>query len=144
MSDGRWSERISPHPIHGILLGFPIAFFCGAVASDITFLRAPEPQWTNFSAWLITGGLVFGALLLLWALLALLLNFRNPSRGRRLTYLAVLALMCGFGLVNAFKHSQDGWSSVGLFGMTLSLICAGLALAAGVLAYTGAPRGGAQ
>ena len=41
---------------------------------------------------------------------------------------AIIGLV--LGLVNAFKHSQDAWSSVGAFGLTLSILSALLALAA--------------
>ena len=40
------------------------------------------------------------------------------------------------GFFNALKHSQDGWSSVGTFGLSLSVLCALLALAAGVIAFS--------
>ena len=48
----------------------------------------------------------------------------------------VLAAMWVLGLVNIFKHSQDGWSSVETFGLILSILCALLALAAGVIAFS--------
>ncbi len=40
------------------------------------------------------------------------------------------------GLINAFKHSQDAWSSVGTTGLLMSLICSGLAIAAGWIAHS--------
>lgn len=126
-----------PHPVHAILLGFPIALFTAGMVSDITYLRTAEIQWTNFSSWLITGGLVFGGLVLAWALGALAVHWRGRPRTPRLIYLGVLAGMMLLGLINAFKHSQDGWASVGGFGLMLSILCTLLALAAGVIAYSG-------
>ena len=41
------------------------------------------------------------------------------------------------GLLNAFKHSQDAWSSVGTFGLILSILSTLLALAAAAIAYSG-------
>lgn len=141
MGVDRIEERAGLHPVHGILLSFPVALFTSAVVTDWAYLRSSEIQWTNFSAWLISGGLVFGGLVLVWALIALILHLRSPVRARRPTYLAVLAAMCIVGLVNAFKHSQDGWSSVGGFGLTLSILTAVLALVAAVIAFSGfAPR----
>lgn len=125
-----------PHPVHALLLGFPIALFCGAVATDIAYLNTAEMQWTNFSAWLIAGGLAFGAVVLVWALARLAVGWRDAEREPRAVYAGVLALMCVLGLINAFKHSQDGWSSVGGFGLTLSILCAALALVAGMLAFS--------
>lgn len=126
-----------PHPIHAILLGFPIALFTTALVTDVAYLRTAEIQWTNFSAWLIVGALVFGGLVLAWAVIALAPHLRAPNRRRRLLYPGLLAAMWVLGLVNAFKHSQDGWSSVGAFGLILSILCAVLALAAGVIAFSG-------
>lgn len=137
MSVDRIETRRGAHPLHGILLGFPVALFTSAVVSDIAYLRSYEIQWTNFSAWLISGGLVFAGAVLAWALVALILHLGSPSRTSRLIYVAVVAAMWIVGLVNAFKHSQDGWSSVGAFGLTLSIITAALALIAAFIAFTG-------
>lgn len=126
-----------PNPIHAILLGFPIALFSSALVTDIAYLRTAEIQWTNFSAWLISGALLFGGLVLAWALIGLVLDLRGPDRRRRLIYPGLLAVMWILGLVNAFKHSQDAWSSVEVFGLVLSILCTLLALAAGVIAYSG-------
>jgi len=54
------SERPAHNPLHAILLCFPIALFTSALISDIAYLRTAEMQWSNFSAWLIVGALVFG------------------------------------------------------------------------------------
>lgn len=135
--DLRTGASASVNAVHGILLAFPIALFTSAMISDIAYLRTAEMQWTNFSAWLIAGALVFGGVVLAWSLIRLVLAFRSPSRKRRMLYTVVVAIMWVLGLVNAFKHSQDAWSSVGAFGMGLSVICTLLALVAGALAFSG-------
>ena len=124
------------NPLHAILLGFPIALFSATLVTDITYLRTEEIQWTNFSAWLNAGGLVFGGLVLAWALVSLLFGLRGGDRLRRLVYAALLALMCVVGLINAFQHSRDGWSSVGTFGLVLSIVTVVLALVAGLVAHS--------
>ncbi len=130
------SRRSGPSALHAILLGFPISLFSANLATDITYLRTEEIQWTNFSAWLNGGGLVFGGLVLMWALVYLLLGIRSGDRFRRLVYAALLALMCVVGLINAFQHSRDGWSSVGTFGLVLSIVTVVLALLAGLVAHS--------
>ncbi len=128
--------RSGPNALHAILLGFPIALFSSALVTDITYLRTEELQWTNFSAWLIAGGLVFGGLVLVWALVSLVLGLRAADKGRRLLYAIVLAAMCVAGLINAFQHSRDGWSSVGTFGLLLSIVTVTLSLIAGLIAHS--------
>lgn len=124
------------HTVHSLVLAFPIALFSAGLVADIAYLRTAEIQWTNFAAWLIVGALVFGGIAAAWALASLVIALRSPQRTRRLIYFGVLAAMWLLGLVNAFKHSQDGWSSVGALGVILSILCTVLALVAGVMAYT--------
>lgn len=124
------------HPLHAILLGFPIVLFAGGLASDITYLNSAEIQWTNFAQWLIAGGLVFGGLVLLFALVRLLRARRHGGRGRAGAYFILLAAMWVLGLINAFQHSHDGWSSVGTLGLVLSIFTTLLALAAGWIGYS--------
>jgi uncharacterized membrane protein len=47
------------------------ALFLAALISDLAYAQTFEIQWANFSAWLIAGGLVIGALVLLLALIGL-------------------------------------------------------------------------
>lgn len=129
-------SRIGPHPLHAILLAFPVALFPAGLASDITYLNTAEIQWTNFSSWLNAGALLFGGPVLLWALINSVRLRRAPLHRRALAYLVVVAAMWILGLINAFKHSGDGWSSVGTIGLTLSLLSALLALTAGWIAFS--------
>lgn len=140
MTDIRANIAYRLHPLHGILLAFPVAGFSGALASDITYLNTAEIQWTNFSQWLITGALLFGAPVLLWALIAFVRHRRDRLKGARLFYFGAVLLMWIAGMVNAFQHSRDGWSSVGTFGLVLSVISTLLALAAAWVAFSLAGR----
>ena len=100
--------------------------FPAALASDITYLNSAEIQWT--------GGLLGGGFALIWSIVALLR--RKGSARSRLAIVSVLLLMMMIaGLINAFQHSRDGWSSVGTTGLILSIISSILAVAAGWIAY---------
>src|SRR5512138_1402291 len=73
--------RVRPlHPLHAILLAFPLPLFLGALLGDLAYRASFEVQWINFSAWLIAGALLVGAFALLWALIGLL---RSRVRGSR-------------------------------------------------------------
>ncbi|ADL01384.1 DUF2231 domain-containing protein [Brevundimonas subvibrioides] len=125
-----------PNPLHAILLAFPVALFPAALLTDITYLRTEEMQWTNFSAWLIAGALVFNGLVLAWALVSLVLRFRTGEKLRSAIYAGLLAVLFLVGLINAFQHSRDAWSSVGGLGLTLSIFSTLLVLAAAIVAHT--------
>lgn len=124
------------HSLHSILLSYPIALFTGALAADIAYLRTAEIQWSNFASWLIAGALVFAGLVLLWALIEWLAGLRRLDSQRRLLYLVVIAVMWIIGLVNAFQHSRDAWSSVGTAGLVMSVITVVLALIAGWIHFS--------
>jgi uncharacterized membrane protein len=127
-------ERLNP--LRGILMAFPIALFSSAVISDIAYLKSAQMQWSNFSAWLIVGAQVFGGVAGVWAIIDLALSWRTPARRAAVIHVVALALAWIVGLINAFKHSQDAWSSVGAFGLTLSILSTVLVLVAGWIVYS--------
>jgi len=130
------AQRPAAHPALAPSASRPAARLAGRLLSDITYLNSAEIQWSNFSAWLITGALIGGGLVLLWALIALT-RAKGPARRQHGLYLLLLALMWVCGLINAFQHSRDGWSSVGTIGLILSLLSSLAALAAGWVAFAG-------
>ncbi|WP_312166794.1 DUF2231 domain-containing protein [Phenylobacterium sp.] len=117
------------------LLAFPIALFTGALASDVTYLQTAELQWSNFSAWMIAGALLVGALVLVWSVASVIFP-RRTGRIRAGAYLLLVAIMWLAGLFNAFQHSRDGWSSVETTGLPLSLMSTFTALLAGWIGYS--------
>ncbi len=135
MPTSRGTGATPLHPLHAILLAFPLALFSSGLACDIAYLNSAFVQWTNFAAWLIAGGCFFGGLVLAWAIVAAVFP-RRAARGRALAYLAAVAVMFVAGLVNSFQHSHDGWSSVGSPGLILSIVSTVAALVAGVIGYS--------
>ncbi|MGK7870222.1 DUF2231 domain-containing protein [Falsiroseomonas sp. E2-1-a20] len=123
------------HPLHAMLLAFPVALFLGALASDYAYWQSYHIQWANFSSWLIAGGLLFGGFALLWALVDLV---RIGAGNRRpvLVYFGVLAAAWVLGFINALVHAKDAWAAMPE-GLILSAVVAVLALAAGWLGYSG-------
>jgi uncharacterized membrane protein len=58
----RSTARIGGHPIHPMLIPFPIVCFIGAFVTDIVYSRNLNPGWATASHWLLTVGLVMAAL----------------------------------------------------------------------------------
>ena len=114
------TAKIAGHPIHPMLVPFPIAFFVGALVTDLLYWRAPDAMWETFSIWLITAGLVMAGL----AAIAGLIDFVSNKAIRTLAPAwphvlgNVLALVLAF--INAFVHSRDGYTAVVPSGLILS------------------------
>lgn len=123
------------HPLHAILLAFPLPLFLGALISDLAYRSSFHIQWANLSSWLIAGGLLVGGFALLWALINLFR--RGPARkGRLVVYFVVLLAMWGLGFVNALVHAKDAWATMPE-GLYLSAITMLLALVAAWIGYSG-------
>lgn len=74
------TARIGGHPIHPMLVPFPIVCFIGAFVTDIMFTRNGELGWATASNWLLGVGLGMAAL----AAVAGLIDFFGDARIRAL------------------------------------------------------------
>jgi uncharacterized membrane protein len=81
-SHPRSTARIAGHPIHPMLVPFPIAGFVGVLVVDIIFLNNGNPGWATASRWLLGAGILTGAL----AAVAGLTDFMGDSRIRGLSH----------------------------------------------------------
>ena len=79
-SHPRSTAQIGGHPIHPMLIPFPIVCFIGTFLTDIVYTRNHEPGWATASHWLLTIGLIMAAL----AAVAGLADFLGDDRIRRL------------------------------------------------------------
>ncbi|TGR36615.1 DUF2231 domain-containing protein, partial [Mesorhizobium sp. M8A.F.Ca.ET.198.01.1.1] len=58
----RSTASIGGHPIHPMLVPFPIAFFVSTFACDLIFWRTANPAWVTASLWLLGAWLIMAAL----------------------------------------------------------------------------------
>lgn len=129
------------HPLHAVLLAGTLPLFLGALLSDIAYSASYEIQWNNFASWLIAGGLVFGAIALLWAVVDL---FRDGRGGRgSLFYVLLLLATWILGFVNALVHAKDAWASMPN-GLVLSVVVLALACGATWAGFSMSRAGGAR
>lgn len=52
---------IAGHPIHAMLISFPVAFLLGGLASDVAYWWTGDPFWARMSLWIIGAGFVMGS-----------------------------------------------------------------------------------
>lgn len=79
-SNPRTIASIDGHPIHPMLVPFPIAFFIATFACDIGYATRGGTGWVIASEWLLGAGLIFAGL----AATAGLTDFFGCRRIRRL------------------------------------------------------------
>ena len=130
------------HPLHAILLAFPLPMFLGAWLSDLTYASSFHVQWINFAQWLIVGGLVGAGFALLWIAVELVRDPRARSQ-RAMIYGALLLGVFVLGFINALIHAKDAYASMPA-GVWLSFFVTLLALAAAWIGFSGLRAGDAK
>ena len=81
MRNPKTTAHIAGHPIHPMLIPFPVAFLVATFVSDLIFLRTGNPGWATASLWLLGAALVMAAL----AAAAGLIDFFGDERIRDLS-----------------------------------------------------------
>lgn len=130
----RSTAQIAGHPIHAMLVTFPIAFLVGAFVTDVIYANTADLMWQYFSIWLITGGLIMGGLAALAGFVDYFGDRRVRAQKPATPHMALNVLAMLLSLVNAFVHSRDGWTAVVPQGLILSGI---VVLILGVSAWLG-------
>lgn len=116
------SILIYPQPLRSIPLHFSAACFAGTLATDIAYWQTAEMMWTNFSAWLLTAGLLLGGLAAIAGVVDLFTGRLPLRRGAGWIYVLGNIAVFILSLFNAFVHTRDAWTSVVPTGLTLSAV----------------------
>jgi uncharacterized membrane protein len=129
----RSTAAIAGHPIHAMLVPFPIACFTFALLTDIAYWQTSNLMWQRFSEWLLLAGLVFGVL----AALAGATDFlsRREIRALRPAWPHAIgnAIVLVLAFLNNLVHAGDGWTAVVPWGLILSAATVLLLLVTGWL-----------
>lgn len=125
------SVNILGHPIHPIIVIFPIAFLSGAAGSDLGYWLTQDPFWVRVSMWLIGLGALAGILAGLVGMVDFIRipRVRHRTAGWAHTIANIAALV--LSLVNFGLRLNDPATTILPIGLTLSLVVATLLLVGG-------------
>src|SRR5262249_4670681 len=130
MANPRSTASIAGHPIHPMLIPFPIAFFIAAFLCDLAYWQAANAIWAMAAMWLIGAGLVMAAL----AAVAGLIDVLGDAQIRALNdvwWHAGGNVVVLIELYNWYARYTEGTAAVVPKGLILSLIVVC------ILAFTG-------
>src|ERR1700739_4141277 len=118
----RSTARIAGHPVHPMLVPFPIVCFIGTLITDFVYWRTADMFWADMSAWLLTIGLIIS----IFVVIAGLTDFLGEPRIRALPQAWIHGIGNAAALIlaifNAFVHTRDAWTSVVPSGLILSAL----------------------
>jgi uncharacterized membrane protein len=126
------TAALGSHPLHPMLIPFPIAFLIGTLASDLAFWGTGNGFWAEASVWLVGAGIVTALI----AALAGFTDFFGEERIRDLSaawfhmignLTAVLIAVANFLL----RYLQSPGDAVLPWGIVLSCITVGILLFTG-------------
>jgi uncharacterized membrane protein len=131
LENPRSTAQVAGHPIHPMLIPFPIAFLIGTLVSDIVYTQTDDRFWATLSAILLGSGIVTALL----AAIAGFMDFFGDSRVRALSHawqhmLANLAAVT-LALVNLVLRMDDVADAIQPTGLILS------AAVVAILAFSG-------
>ena len=116
------TASIGGHPIHPMLVPFPITFLVSALLTDIAYVKTGWAMWAYASSWLIGAGIVA-------ALLAALFGFIDffgdkRIRGAKTARLHMIGNLTAviLSVINFVVHMRDGAMAVIPLGISLSAI----------------------
>jgi uncharacterized membrane protein len=134
--DLRSTARIARLPIHPMLVPIPIACFVGTLLTDITYWRTAEMMWADFSAWLVTVGVIVGFLAAIAGLIDLLGNRAIRARSPAWPHAIGNAMVLVLATINMLVHTRDAWTSVVPWGLILSAAVVLILLVTGWLGWS--------
>jgi len=131
MPNPRSTAQIAGHPIHPMLIPFPIAFFVGTFVCDLVFWQTANPAWANATPWLLGAGLVMAALAAVIGLIDVFGDQQIRQNSTAWWHAGANVLAVLVELYNLFIRYQSGSAAIVPTGLTLSLIVVLLLLFSG-------------
>ncbi|MGE5537072.1 MAG: DUF2231 domain-containing protein [Gemmatimonas sp.] len=128
----RSTVAIGGHPIHPMLVPFPIAFLVGALATDLTYTALSDPFWARASLWLVAAGLTTGAAAAVVGLIefSTIKRARGPTGKAHFIGNAVVLVLAAISLLLRIRNAETAVIPVGL---VLSFLTSGVLLMTGWL-----------
>jgi uncharacterized membrane protein len=127
------TAAINGHPIHPMLVPFPIVFLTGTLLADIGYWISEDDFWARAALWLVGAGVVSGLL----AAVVGAIDFFTIERARQgstgWTHALGNVLAVGLSLISYFIRRGDPADSVLWSGLALSLVTVAILVVTGWL-----------
>ena len=116
------TASIAGHPLHPMLIPFPIAFFVSAFVCDLAFWQTGDAFWATAALWLLGAGLVMAALAADFGLIDVLSEPRIQALNDAWWHAGGNVLAVLIELVNWYLRYTSGEAAILPTGLVLSLL----------------------
>jgi len=118
----RSTASIGGHPIHPMLIPFPIAFFVATFACDVGFWITGSYGWFEPTLWLLGAGVIIALLAAVMGLIDVLGDAQIRALSTAWWHACGNVLAVAVEIVNWFLRNSQGTNAVLPTGIVLSLI----------------------
>jgi uncharacterized membrane protein len=122
MSNPKSTASIVGHPLHPMLIPFPIAFFVATFLCDLAFWQSSNDAWVTASLWLLGVGIVMAALAAVAGLTDVLGEPRIRALNDAWWHAGGNVLVVLLEIYNFYIRYADGASAILPKGLIVSLI----------------------
>jgi uncharacterized membrane protein len=127
----RSTAQVAGHPIHPMVIGFPIACFVLTFASDLAFYATSNEFWAMASFWLLGIGLITAALAAATGLMEVFGDNRVRTLSATKAHGISIVIALLIALYNWYTRFEHGSSAVVPTGAILSGIAVLVLIVAG-------------
>ena len=136
------TAKIAGHPLHPMIIPFPIAFFVSALVTDVVFLQTGRPVFADASAWLLGAGLAMAALAAVLGLIDFFGEARIRSLSQAWMHMIGNVIAVALEAVNLYvRATQGAETAIAPVGVTLSAVVTVLLLFNGWMGWEMVYRG---
>ena len=119
------------HPLHPMLVSFPIAFLSAAFLTDLGFWRTGDLFWAQASFWLLSLGLLTGLLAALAGMIDFFAVVPASTHTAGWLHLIINVIALALAALNVTLRVEQPAAYVLFFGLILSTLTAGLLVIGG-------------
>ena len=125
------NAAIAGHPLHPLMVTFPIAFFVGTFLSDLAYWSTGDPFWARASFWLVAAGLVGGSLAAVLGLTDFLTIRRAREHAAGWIHFIGNSTVLVLSLISLLLRWDDPAAAILPWGLTISVVVAGILVITG-------------
>ena len=122
MANPQSTAKIAGHPIHPMLIPFPIAFFVGTFACDIAYWVTGNANWAMVTPWLLGAGIIMAALAALAGLTDVIGEERIRSLADAWWHAGGNVIVVLIEIYNWYARFDQGTAAIVPKGLILSLV----------------------
>lgn len=120
------SVAVAGHPLHPVLVLFPVAFLVGAAGTDIGYWLTSDPFWARASVWLIGVGFAAGILAAITGFLDFFKVKRVRDRSAGWLHMGGNVAVMVLSLINLVLRQGNPAEPIVYTGLAISVVVATL------------------